>query len=91
MTQGGDFSTLDEADRRIIMRISEELQAETYKFKAVSKVILQGSERPLMVPSLRDKIVQEGMRVILETVFEHTFSAHSHGFRTGKGSHTALK
>ncbi len=44
-----------------------------------------------MVPSLRDKIVQEGMRVILETVFEHTFSAHSHGFRTGKGSHTALK
>lgn len=43
-----------------------------------------------MVPSPRDKIVQEGMRIILETVFEHTFSVHSHGFRPEKGCHTAL-
>jgi retron-type reverse transcriptase len=93
MTRGVDLKTLDGTDRRLIMGISEELKAETFKFKPSRNVIIpkpNGGERPLMVPSPRDKIVQEGMRIILETVFEHTFSVHSHGFRPEKGCHTAL-
>lgn len=47
--------------------------------------------RPLTIAPPRDKIVQEVMRMILEVIFEPTFSDDSHGFRTGRGCHTALR
>lgn len=49
-----------------------------------------GKERPLTVPSLRDKIVQEAMRFLLQLIFETDFSKDSHGWVTGRGCHTAL-
>lgn len=52
---------------------------------------LRGRMRTLNIASPRDKIVQEIMRMILEAVFEPTFSPNSHGFRPGQGCHTALK
>jgi group II intron reverse transcriptase/maturase len=49
-----------------------------------------GKKRPLTIPSLRDKIVQEAMRFLLTLVFEGDFSKNSHGWVTGRGCHTAL-
>jgi group II intron reverse transcriptase/maturase len=49
-----------------------------------------GKERPLIIPSPKDKIVQEAMRFLLMLIFEGNFSKDSHGWVTGRGCHTAL-
>jgi group II intron reverse transcriptase/maturase len=49
-----------------------------------------GKKRPLTIPSLRDKIVQEAMRFLLMLVFEGDFSKNAHGWASGKGCCTAL-
>lgn len=49
-----------------------------------------GKNRPLTIPSPRDKIVQEAMRFLLMLVFEGDFSKNSHGWVSGRGCHTAL-
>jgi retron-type reverse transcriptase len=46
--------------------------------------------RPLGLLSWSDKLVGEVMRLLLEAYYEPTFSARSHGFRPGRGCHTAL-
>lgn len=50
-----------------------------------------GKYRPLGIPSINDRLVQEVLRTILEPVYELTFSNLSHGFRPNRGCHTALK
>jgi len=47
--------------------------------------------RPLGIPTLNDRIVQEVIRAILEAIFEPTFNGNSHGFRPCRSCHTALK
>lgn len=49
-----------------------------------------GGQRPLGIPSVRDRIAGQALRQILEPLFEGKFSARSHGFRPGKGCATAL-
>jgi retron-type reverse transcriptase len=47
--------------------------------------------RPLGLPSWSDKLVGEVVRLLLEAYYEPQFSDHSHGFRKGRGCHTALR
>ncbi len=49
-----------------------------------------GKKRPLGIPSGADKLVQEVWRILLEAVYEPTFSVDSHGFRSLRSCHTAL-
>lgn len=49
-----------------------------------------GKRRPLGLPSWSDKLLQEVIRSLLEAYYEPQFSEHSHGFRPGRGCHTAL-
>src|SRR5216683_5907978 len=50
-----------------------------------------GKKRPLGMPVWSDKLLAEVMRMILDAYFDGTFSDHSHGFRPGRGCHTALR
>src|SRR5205823_3373621 len=50
-----------------------------------------GKLRPLGIPSWRDKLTGEVVRLILEAIYEPVFSSRSHGFRKGRGCHTALR
>src|SRR5260370_261296 len=50
-----------------------------------------GKKRPLGMPVWSDKLLAEGMRMILDAYFDGTFSDHSHGFRSQRGCHTALR
>jgi hypothetical protein len=50
-----------------------------------------GGRRPLGLPSWTDKLVAEVVRLLLEAYCEPTFSDASHGFRPGRGCHTALR
>jgi retron-type reverse transcriptase len=64
-----------------------------FQFKPARRTYIQksnGKQRPLTMPSPRDKIIQEGMRYLLEIVFEPSFRDCSHGFRQGRGTHTAM-
>jgi RNA-directed DNA polymerase len=76
----------------------EELRAElidwTYRPGAVRRVVIpkpDGGERLLGVPNVRDRIVQQAMKVILSGLYEPAFSDHSHGFRPGRSQRTALE
>ena len=51
---------------------------------------LDGGKKPLIIPSPKDKIVQEAMRFLLMLVFEGDFSKNSYGWVSGRGCHTAL-
>src|SRR5712675_1704899 len=50
-----------------------------------------GKKRPLGLPVWSDKLLAEVMRMILDAYFDGTFSDHSHGFRSERGCHTALR
>jgi len=48
-------------------------------------------KRPLGIPTVRDRVVQTALRLVLEPIFEHEFAAHSYGFRPGRGCKDALR
>lgn len=95
MTPGIDKEiTLDGISNQLLGTIAETLQNGTFQFKPARRVYIpksNGSTRPLAIASPRDKIVQEAMRLVLEPIFEPTFSHSSHGFRPGRSCHSALK
>lgn len=94
MTAGSDGTTLDEFSIRTIRNIIAKMKDESFSFRGARRVMIpkaDGKTRPLSVAPPTDKVVQEVMRMILEAVFEPTFSDNSHGFRAGRSCHTALK
>lgn len=94
MTPGVDDLTLDGMSNALINSLAEMLQSGKFQFQPARRVHIpkaKGSTRPLAVASPRDKIVQEAMRMVLEVIFEPTFSNLSHGFRPGRSCHSALK
>lgn len=94
MTAGADGTTLDEFSIRTIRNIINKMKDESFSFRGARRVLIpkaNGKTRALSVAPPTDKVVQEVMRMILEAIFEPTFSNSSHGFRSGKSCHTALK
>jgi group II intron reverse transcriptase/maturase len=93
MTPGADGKTPDGMSLETTREIIARLRAERYRFTAVRRVYIpkkNGTRRPLGLPAWSDKLVGEVVRLLLEAYYEPQFSARSHGFRTGRGCHTAL-
>jgi hypothetical protein len=94
MTPGITPTTLDGMSMEVIEGIIEKLKDGSFKFSPGRRVMIpkaSGGTRPLTITPPRDKLVQEVMRMLLEAIFEPTFSDNSHGFRPGRSCHTALK
>lgn len=94
MTQGTDGKTIDGMSIRRIDKLIESLKDESYQPQPSRRVYIpkkNGKLRPLGIPSFDDKLIQEVIRMLLEAVYENSFSDTSHGFRPKRSCHTALQ
>ena len=93
MTRGATAETVDGMSLEKIATIINALRCERYRWTAVRRTYIEkknGKLRPLGMPSWSDKLLQEVIRSLLEAYYEPQFSSSSHGFRPGRGCHTAL-
>jgi RNA-directed DNA polymerase len=76
-------------------QLSEGLRTGDYRPQAIRRhsIPKPGSQerRPLGIPTVRDRVVQTALRMVLEPIFERDFAAHSYGFRPGRGCKDALR
>ena len=94
MTQGPTQETADDMTMEKIGAIIDAMRHERYRFSPVRRTYIpkkSGKLRPLGLPSWSDKLVGEVVRLLLEAYYEPQFSDRSHGFRPGRGCHTALR
>lgn len=87
--QGFDGMTLER-----LAGLARHVAEGTYRPRPVRRVYIpkgNGKMRPLGIPTVDDRIVQEAARIVLAQVYDPVFSKHSHGFRAGRSCHTALE
>ncbi|OPJ57345.1 reverse transcriptase domain-containing protein [Clostridium oryzae] len=93
MTPGIDGRTIDQMTLDRLDTLITKLKSKEYKPTPVMRKYIpkkNGKLRTLGIPCIEDKLVQEVIRMTLESVWEDTFYKSSHGFRDGKSCHTAL-
>jgi RNA-directed DNA polymerase len=79
---------------KYLAELSAALKDGTYRPDAVKRVDIpkgDGKTRPLGIPTVKDRIVQQAVRLVLEPIFESGFAEGSYGFRPGRGCHDALR
>ena len=93
-TKGIDDDTADGFSAHYIKELIHDLENGIYRANPVRREYIpkkNGKMRPLGIPSFRDKLLQEAVRMILEAIYEPVFDDHSHGFRPNRSCHTALR
>lgn len=95
MTKGTDGKTIDGTSLARIDKLIESLRNYSYHPQPARRVYIPKKNnpskmRPLGIPSFEDKLLQEVIRMLLASIYEDTFSPHSHGFRPNRSCHTAL-
>jgi group II intron reverse transcriptase/maturase len=76
-----------------LAQLQEALKGKRYKPEAVKRVMIpkaDGSERPLGIPTIRDRVAQMAVKLVIEPIFEADFCNCSYGFRPKRSAHDAV-
>jgi group II intron reverse transcriptase/maturase len=93
LTPGTTSETIDGMSLEKIDKLIAEVSQERFRWTPVRRHYIpkgNGKTRPLGIPTWKDKLLQEVIRMLLEAYYEPQFSKYSHGFRPARGCHTAL-
>jgi len=76
-----------------LLTLGQDLREKSYQPSAVLRVMIpkaDGSLRPLGIPTIRDRVAQMAVKLVIEPIFEADFCPNSYGFRPGKSAHDAV-
>lgn len=96
-TAGVDGQTMRDLEENLgehLTDLRESLKSQSYDPQPVRRTYIpkgDGRERPLGIPTIKDRIVQEALKTVLEPIYETDFSDHSFGFRPNRRTHDAIK
>ena len=95
---GVDHVTIEMFDCHLVKNMDQlhsHLKKDTYIPQAILRKMIpkpgKREQRPLGIPTVRDRVAQTALRNVMEPIFEHSFARHSYGFRPGKGCKDALR
>lgn len=92
-TSGVDEKNADGFSKDKVEKIIATIRDESYQPNPSKRTYIpkkNGTKRPLGIPSFTDRLVQEACRMIMEAIYEPSFTNTSHGFRPNRSCHTAL-
>ncbi len=90
------FESIEEmegGEQRYLASIADELKNKIYKAMPVRRVYIpkaDGSKRPLGIPTVKDRVVQMAVKIVIEPIFEADFQENSYGFRPKRDAHQAM-
>ncbi len=95
---GVDGQTFDSIEAQGVEKwlegLREELHSKTYRPQPVRRVMIPkpgGGERPLGVPTIRDRVVQTAAKLVLEPIFEADLEPEAYGYRPKRSAHDAIR
>jgi group II intron reverse transcriptase/maturase len=94
---GQDSVSIEDVERegveQFLREIKQDLKAGTYRPKPVLRVYIpkaDGRQRPLGIPTVRDRVVQQACKMVIEPIFEANFQDNSYGFRPKRSAQQAV-